>query len=238
METLNRILTASSSATREWSFPAAKQRVIPHVGASDRGALAKRAFDILVSGMALIFLAPLILTLIAALLILQGRPIFIGHSRIGKGDKMFPCFKFRSMVVNADAVLAEKLNDNPALKLEWDTTRKLKSDPRVTAIGKILRKSSVDELPQLWNIFRGDMSLVGPRPIVRSEAMLYGANFADYLAVRPGLTGLWQVSGRNDISFQQRVNLDADYVQNWSFKRDMVIIYKTIPAVLAAAGCY
>jgi exopolysaccharide production protein ExoY len=199
---------------------------------------SKRAFDVATAALALIFLLPLFLMLVGVLLVAQGRPIFIRHSRIGRGGTSFPCLKFRSMVTNSDVVLREYLASNPAAREEWEETHKLKNDPRITALGRFLRKSSVDELPQLFNVIRGHMSLVGPRPIVRDEIVRYGAHIEDYLRVRPGLTGLWQVSGRSDVSYQHRVGLDVRYVREWSLRRDFVIIVRTIPALLRSSGSY
>jgi exopolysaccharide production protein ExoY len=198
----------------------------------------KRTFDVAIATSALVFLLPMFLMLVAVLLVAQGRPIFIRHSRIGRGGTSFPCLKFRSMVTNSDTVLREYLASTPSAHEEWKETHKLKDDPRITPLGRFLRKSSVDELPQLINVIRGDMSLVGPRPIVRDEIVRYGPHIEDYLRVRPGLTGLWQVSGRSDTSYQHRVVLDVRYVREWSLWRDIVIIFKTIPALLQSKGSY
>ena len=205
---------------------------------SGLGAYAKRLFDFSSSLGALIFLSPMILMVTMLLLISQGRPILIKHRRVGRNGKSFGCLKFRTMVVNAEAVLQDYLATSPALRAEWDATHKLKNDPRITPLGKALRKSSLDELPQLLNIVRGDMSVVGPRPIVQDEVKHYGNYIADYTKVRPGLTGLWQVSGRSDVSYKHRVLLDVTYVKNWKFSNDMMIILKTVPAVLNSAGSY
>jgi exopolysaccharide production protein ExoY len=199
---------------------------------------SKVAFDITIASLALVFLFPLMLLLVAVLFVVQGGPIFISHKRIGLGGKSFPCFKFRSMVANADVVLREHLSADRAALSEWQETHKLKNDPRITPLGKFLRKSSVDELPQLLNVIRGEMSLVGPRPIVRDEIPRYGYYFEDYKRVRPGLTGLWQISGRSDTSYQERVTLDVRYVRGWSFWRDLSIIANTIPALLKSSGSY
>ena len=164
--------------------------------------------------------------------------MLIKHRRVGRGGVLFPCFKFRTMVVNAEDVLQEHLDADVDARQEWSATRKLKSDPRITPIGRMLRKSSVDELPQLLNVLRGEMSLVGPRPIVEPEVHHYGAVIHQYLKVRPGLTGSWQVSGRSDASYARRVQMDADYVRNWSFGRDLIILIKTVPAVLTSRGSY
>jgi exopolysaccharide production protein ExoY len=180
----------------------------------------------------------MIMMIVAILLVVQGRPIFIAHRRIGKNGVMFPCIKFRTMVTNADKVLVRYLAANPHERDEWNATRKLKNDPRVTPFGSLLRKSSTDEIPQLFNVVCGQMSLVGPRPIVASEAELYGMHFADYIRVRPGLTGLWQVSGRSDTSYSTRVELDVRYVTERTIWGDIVIMVKTIPAVLQSHGSY
>lgn len=199
---------------------------------------AKRALDILLSMTALFVLVPLIFITSLVLLLIQGRPIFIAHSRIGRGGDMFPCLKFRTMVNNNEALLEKYLAANPAERAEWAATRKLKNDPRITPFGAFLRKSSIDEIPQLVNVVLGHMSIVGPRPIVPSETVYYGQNYADYIRVRPGLTGLWQISGRSDADYVKRVQLDALYVANRSLVGDLVIMAKTIPAVLNARGSY
>ncbi|ARM16293.1 exopolysaccharide production protein ExoY (plasmid) [Rhizobium phaseoli Brasil 5] len=201
-------------------------------------AISKYAIDATIAAVGLLVLAPMFLMLVAVLLVLQGRPIFIAHRRIGRHGVMFPCLKFRTMVRNADEVLSRHLAANPALRAEWNATHKLKDDPRVTPFGALLRKSSIDEIPQLFNVIRGQMSLVGPRPIVASEAELYGVHYADYIKVRPGLTGLWQVSGRSDTSYSERVQLDVRYVAEQSVLGDLSILVKTIPAVLRSRGSY
>lgn len=203
--------------------------------ASDR---IKYAMDIVLSVVGMIVLLPLILMVCALIYVTQGRPIFIFHRRIGRNGVLFSCIKFRTMVSNGDEVLAEHLATDPAAREEWNASRKLKNDPRVTPLGATLRKTSIDEVPQLWNVLRGEMSLVGPRPIVPSEVELFGAHFADYIRVRPGLTGLWQVSGRSETSYSARVALDVRYVDERSAWGDLVIMAKTIPAVLSAHGSY
>jgi exopolysaccharide production protein ExoY len=202
------------------------------------GGVPKRVFDILVSFSALLAFAPLFL-LIALLLKASDRgPVLYRQPRVGFRSSSFGCFKFRTMVIDADAVLARYLRDNPEAAKEWAETRKLKRDPRVTAVGDVLRQMSLDELPQLWNVLRGDMSIVGPRPVVSEEIAMYGSSAGHYLLARPGLTGAWQVSGRNDVSYERRVYLDRSYVENWSFWRDIKIIMKTIPVVIRAKGTY
>lgn len=201
-------------------------------------ATMKRTFDIVVAVTALITLSVLLLIVASAVLVMQGRPILIRHPRIGRNGATFPCLKFRTMVRDADAALSRHLAADPGAMLEWQANRKLRNDPRVTPLGKVLRETSLDELPQLINIIRGDMSIVGPRPIVAQEIPRYGSAISDYQSVRPGLTGLWQCSGRNDTSYEQRVMLDREYVRSWSMRRDLAIIVKTVPAVLSSRGVY
>ncbi|MEM6449696.1 MAG: undecaprenyl-phosphate galactose phosphotransferase WbaP [Cyanobacteria bacterium P01_D01_bin.105] len=165
-------------------------------------------------------------------------PIFYRQLRIGQGGKLFKAWKFRSMVVNADVTLIEYLEAHPELKESWQQDHKLKKDPRITRIGKFLRQTSLDELPQLWNVLVGEMSMVGPRPIVNEEVWRYGDKFDLYLQVLPGLTGLWQVSGRNNVTYEERVNFDAYYVRNWSVWLDIYILIRTIKVVLVGDGAY
>lgn len=197
----------------------------------------KRAFDIAVSGTALLVASPLMLV-IGIMVKRDGGPMFFGHKRIGKNGKTFSCLKFRSMIADSQAVLERYLAENPEAKAEWDATQKLKNDPRVTAFGNFLRSSSLDELPQLLNVLRGEMSLVGPRPIVSDEVSKYDYDIAHYYRVSPGVTGLWQVSGRNDVSYAQRVKMDSWYVRNWSLWHDIAILFKTVPALLKRQGAY
>lgn len=202
------------------------------------GGAIKRAFDIIGSAGGLILLSPLLIMLAALVKASDGGSIVYGHRRIGRDGTVFRCLKFRTMVVNGDQALADHLARNPHLRAEWEATRKLQDDPRVTRVGAVLRKLSLDELPQLVNILRGDMSIVGPRPVVKDELELYGPAADYYLQTRPGLTGLWQVSGRNDVSYNARVAFDRHYVENWSFAFDLKIIAKTVPAVLSSRGSY
>jgi Undecaprenyl-phosphate galactose phosphotransferase WbaP len=165
-------------------------------------------------------------------------PVFFRQIRIGRFGRKFTVYKFRTMVQNADHELRNYLDKFPELKAEWLATHKLKQDPRLTRLGAFLRKSSLDELPQLWNIIVGDMSLVGPRPIVDAEVKKYGKCFKFYIQVRPGLTGLWQISGRNDTTYERRVELDEYYVRNRSLKLDLQILLKTVGVVLKQDGAY
>ncbi len=164
--------------------------------------------------------------------------VFYGHKRLGFRSKMFQAWKFRSMVQDADQKLEDYLNQHPELRIEWQRDQKLRNDPRITRVGGFLRKTSLDELPQLWNVLRGEMSLVGPRPIVKEEIQRYGPLFDLYTRVRPGLTGLWQVSGRNDTTYAERVAMDAYYVRNWSPWLDLYILARTVWVVLFAKGAY
>ena len=202
------------------------------------GGFAKRGFDIVGAMLGIVALAPLLLLLVLLVKFSTGGSVFYGHKRIGRGGRIFRCLKFRTMVENGDAVLAEHFRRNPEARNEWNATRKLRDDPRVTRVGVVLRKLSLDELPQIFNILLGDMSIVGPRPIVRDELDIYGPAAVFYLKSRPGLTGLWQVSGRNDVSYDTRVAFDRHYVENWSLLEDMRIILKTVPAVCLSRGSY
>ena len=197
----------------------------------------KAMFDQVAAAMLVVLLAPLLLVL-AILVRRDGGPAFYRHRRIGIGGRMFDCIKFRSMAVDADAVLRRVLADDPAAAAEWAATQKLRNDPRVTRVGRFLRRSSLDELPQLFNVLRGEMSLVGPRPIVQAEVERYAGDIEYYYAAKPGLTGLWQVSGRSDMSYARRVRLDVWYVRNWTLWHDIAILFKTIPAVFLQRGAH
>lgn len=202
------------------------------------GGRVKRALDITLASVGLILLLPLFVLVALAVKLTSPGPVLYGHSRIGFRGRTFRCWKFRSMVCDGDAVLEAHFQSHPEDRREWEVNRKLREDPRVTKLGAVLRAYSVDELPQLLNVLRGDMSFVGPRPVVREELENYGADAMHYLNTRPGITGLWQISGRSDVSYDQRVALDSAYVRNWSFGADCLIILKTIPAVVAAKGSY
>ena len=206
--------------------------------AQRRNRLFKRIFDITATVIGGILILPII-AIVALLIYLDSPgPILFGHKRVGQGGKEFPCYKFRSMVPNAQEALEIYLKENPAAREEWERDFKLKDDPRVTKIGKFLRKTSLDELPQLWNVLIGDMSLVGPRPIVRAEVEKYGEYINDFYLVPPGITGVWQVSGRSDTTYEERVLMDSWYVHNWSVWIDIVYLVKTVLAVLKGKGAY
>ena len=197
----------------------------------------KRGVDFIGSLIGIAALAPLLL-LIIVVLKLDGGPTVFSHTRVGRNRARFQCYKFRTMHTDAEHRLAELLSSDADAKLEWDTHFKLKEDPRITPLGSLLRKSSLDELPQLINVLKGDMSLVGPRPVVDEELKLYGDYACDYLTARPGITGLWQVSGRNDLDYNERVTLDATYVRQWSHALDFRILLKTVLVVLTHRGAY
>ena len=202
------------------------------------GAAAMRAMDIIGATGALLFFLPLFV-LIAILVLATSRgSIFFGQQRIGRGGRMFTCYKFRSMVVDAEQRLNELLATDMAAQREWLRDHKLRSDPRITPIGNFLRKSSLDELPQFLNVLRGEMSLVGPRPIVIGEMARYGRYLRSYASVKPGLTGLWQVSGRSNTSYRRRVAMDVAYARAKSLRLDMGILLATVPAVVGARGSY
>lgn len=199
--------------------------------------IVKRLFDVVTSIALLIILAPFFGFLSWKIRKTGGKAIF-GHARIGQHKKSFSCLKFRTMVQNADEVLAELLARDPEARTEWERDFKLKKDPRITPIGAFLRETSLDELPQLWNVLKGEMSLVGPRPIIEEELERYGEQVGYYLEAPPGMTGLWQISGRNDTGYEDRVALDCWYVRNWSLWYDLVILIKTVSVVFARKGAY
>lgn len=200
--------------------------------------LAKRVFDHAVAMSIFVFTLPLLLTIAFVIKIQDGGPVLFRQIRCGRNGKAFYCYKFRTMKVNAEAALQEVLAADPEARAEWEKTHKLQKDPRITGFGRLLRKSSLDELPQLLNILAGEMSLIGPRPVTFAELERYGNNVHYYYAARPGVSGLWQVNGRNHLTYEQRVAYDIEYVRNWSFMRDMKIMAKTVPAVLLFDGAY
>ena len=200
-------------------------------------SVLKRGLDFLGGAILLIALAPVMLVL-ALLVKCDGGCALFRHKRIGANGKTFHCLKFRTMCVDAEARLQKLLEESPEARAEWDRDFKLKDDPRVTPLGAFMRQTSLDELPQLLNVIKGEMSLVGPRPIVAAEAARYGAAFRDYLGCRPGLTGLWQVRGRNDIDYEARVRLDSTYAREWSFVRDIAILVRTVRVVFGRTGAY
>ncbi len=200
--------------------------------------ILKRSFDVIVALLLFALLSPFLLVL--AFVVRKdsaGQAIFC-HKRIGKNGNEFILYKFRTMVCNGDALLQNYLDANPERQSEWEKNRKLKRDPRVTSLGRFLRKYSLDELPQLWNVIKGDISLVGPRPIIAAEVEEYSGSYETYKRVRPGVTGLWQISGRNNTTYSERVDLDTYYVNNWSIWLDIYILCRTLPIVLRGEGAY
>jgi Undecaprenyl-phosphate galactose phosphotransferase WbaP len=200
--------------------------------------LFKRGLDlilVLIGGLAIL---PLLALITAWVALESSGGVFYCHARIGQDGKRFKVWKFRTMVSNADQLLKDCLDCNPGMRVEWEASHKLKNDPRLTRSGIFLRKASLDELPQLWNVFKGEMSLVGPRPIVDDEVRHYADVFQLYTHVLPGLTGLWQVSGRSDTSYETRIHLDEYYIRHWSIWRDIYIIFQTVKVVLGRHGAY
>ncbi len=202
------------------------------------GGFWKRVIDVVLASLLLVCMSPMMIMVALVIWASDGGSIIFGHSRIGFGGRTFKCLKFRTMVPNSAEVLQALLESDPAAGREWVETQKLKSDPRVTRAGEILRKLSIDELPQLINVVRGEMSLVGPRPIVQAEVDRYGSKFRHYEAARPGITGLWQVSGRSDSSYDQRVAYDSQYAEQWSLSKDIAILFKTFFVVVQRKGSY
>ncbi|MBC3380903.1 undecaprenyl-phosphate galactose phosphotransferase WbaP [Serratia fonticola] len=197
----------------------------------------KRTFDIIGSLSIIILLSP-VLVILSHLVSKDGGNAIYGHERVGRDGAKFKCFKFRSMVVNSQDILKKLLDIDPVARAEWEKDFKLKDDPRITRVGKFIRKTSLDELPQLFNVLMGEMSLVGPRPVIEKELERYAGDVDYYLMAKPGMTGLWQVSGRNNVDYDTRVYFDAWYVKNWSLWNDIAILFKTIKVVLKRDGAY
>ncbi|MDO7786862.1 undecaprenyl-phosphate galactose phosphotransferase WbaP [Desulforamulus aquiferis] len=206
--------------------------------ASVCNVILKRTFDIVVACSMLTVVLPVMIGIVIAIIIDSKGPAIFAHKRVGKDGKSFKCFKFRTMVTNSQDVLEKLLASNPEIREEWEREFKLKNDPRITRVGNFLRKTSLDELPQIFNVLLGQMSLVGPRPIVQKEVEKYGEYFKDFKMVLPGITGLWQVSGRNDVDYDERVQLDVWYVRNWSLWMDITILIRTVGVVLGKKGAY
>ncbi|MCG5242953.1 sugar transferase [Azospirillum doebereinerae] len=197
----------------------------------------KRGFDVVGAAGLILLFGPLMLV-VAWLVAKDGGPAVFGHRRVGADGRSFTCLKFRSMVIDANDALERLLAEDEEARAEWAATRKLRNDPRITGVGRFLRRSSLDELPQLFNVLRGEMSLVGPRPIVDDEVAFYHACFPFYAQCRPGLTGLWQVSGRSDVDYVRRVQLDTAYVVGWNFWSDITIMLRTVRVMVKGSGAY
>lgn len=196
------------------------------------GGRVKRAFDVTIASTTLILMAPTMILIALLIMMTMGGPVFFVQQRVGFKRRLFGCLKFRTMVTDAGDRLADYLAHNPDAARAWRETQKLKNDPRVTWLGHLLRKSSLDELPQLFNVLRGDMSCIGPRPVLQDELNRYGDHDVDYTRAKPGLTGMWQVNGRSKSSYAHRVKCDRYYVRRWSVALDFKILFRTIPAVM------
>ncbi|MFL6694039.1 MAG: sugar transferase [Ramlibacter sp.] len=207
-----------------------QQQLLSDVAAM--GMSLKRATDVLGAALLLLILSSLLVLIAASIKVGSRGPVLFVQQRVGRGGKPFRIYKFRTMVAQGEDALAEALASSDNAAREWSVYQKLARDPRITRVGAVLRRWSLDELPQLWNVLVGDMSLVGPRPCMASQVHLHGLHFEDYCAMRPGITGLWQVSGRNRLTYQQRVSLDTAYVRNWSLLLDLIILLKTLREVL------
>lgn len=252
---VRRMISRGGMGIRHWIVMADSQGM-PHLWASagelaGQPALAmqvgllsplalvtKRVCDVVIVCLGTLLASPMLLIIAAAIKLSSPGPIMYSQERIGRHGRRFRAWKFRSMVPNADQVLKDLLAKDPELRKEWEADHKLKNDPRITWIGNLLRKTSLDELPQLWNILKGDMSLVGPRPIVEAEIEKYAELYEQYVAVTPGLTGLWQISGRNKTTYQERIEYDAYYVRNWSLWLDLHILIGTVRVVLLREGAF
>jgi Undecaprenyl-phosphate galactose phosphotransferase WbaP len=233
------------SADVTYSFPEAEthtpsrpRRSHPVPSGLFRYRVLKRTLDVSAVLVAAPVLVPVLFALACLVMLTSPGPVFFSHRRIRQNGAFFSMWKFRTMCVNSAEVLDDYLGRHPEARAEWNKTHKLQQDPRVTPVGRFLRKYSLDELPQIWNVLTGQMSLVGPRPIVAAEVEKYKGAFTFYCRVKPGLTGLWQVSGRSRLSYDQRVALDQAYVQRWSMGRDLKILLKTIPSVLNQDGAF
>jgi exopolysaccharide production protein ExoY len=202
------------------------------------GLIPKRIVDIVLALSGIVLLAPLLIICFVATRFSSPGPALFRHRRVGYNGRHFECLKFRTMVTDAPEQLRQLLVSDPTAAAEWTINRKLRFDPRITVVGSILRKSSLDELPQLFNVLKGDMSIVGPRPVTDEELILYSSRMEDYIACRPGITGLWQVSGRSTTSYNKRIMCDAFYARNWSMTLDAKILVVTIPSILLDHSAY
>ncbi len=222
--------------SQQFALVVASRTSVKPVRRSIAANVGKRMIDVMLAGSALLLIWPLMLAIALAIRVSDGGPALFAQRRVGRHGRPFTCLKFRTMVLNAEQALQDHLASDPQARREWEANQKLDADPRITGLGVFLRKSSLDELPQLFNILLGQMSVVGPRPIVPAEIDRYGDSFSACFSVRPGLTGLWQVSGRSDCNYQTRVTLDYRYAVTWNFLSDIEIIARTIPAVLSQRG--
>ena len=199
---------------------------------------AKRILDLMIAIPALFFLFPMMLLVGLVIRLQDGGPVFFVQDRRGFGGVSFACMKFRTMRTDAEDLLGNLLATDPEMAAEWRAAQKLRKDPRITKMGLFLRKTSIDELPQLLNIIRGEMSVVGPRPIVDDEVRRYGEKIDSYDSIRPGVTGLWQINGRNDTTYEERIEMDVEYAENISVMGDIIILIRSVPAILLRRGAY
>ncbi|MGX1166155.1 exopolysaccharide production protein ExoY [Bradyrhizobium sp. USDA 372] len=220
----------------ELPFISAKRRSPAHAAPRPVGTVVKRSIDLVLAASGILLLSPLLLLCCSALILFSPGPLLFRHRRVGFNGQTFDCLKFRTMAPDAAERLQRLLESDPAAAAEWKAARKLRADPRVTPLGAALRRSSLDELPQLFNVIRGDMSIVGPRPVTEDELARYAYKLDAYLACRPGITGLWQVSGRSTTTYRRRVACDAFYARNWSIMLDTKIMLATIPALFEDAA--
>ena len=230
----------AQTANNDLEYPATGARVQRDAKPATffRYRVIKRAADIFVALFAMLILAPVMVVIILLVRFTSPGPIFFSHRRISKNGAFFSMWKFRTMCVDSAEVLDHYLAMHPEARAEWTLTHKLRNDPRITAVGLFLRRYSLDELPQIWNVLTGRMSIVGPRPIVAAEVEKYGEFFDHYCRVKPGVTGLWQVSGRSKVSYPNRVKLDCEYVENWTLFRDLRILLATAKSVVNQDGAY
>jgi exopolysaccharide production protein ExoY len=233
---------ASTTATLQKlsEASATPDRHAPTIGLNRLERAVKRLFDLASVVVILVLFWWAIIAVAIAVRLTTGSPVIYGHKRVGRNGREFKCYKFRSMVPNADQVLAHLLATDEAAREEWARDFKLKDDPRVTKVGRFIRKTSLDEFPQLWNVVVNEMSIVGPRPVVREELDQYysGTFKAHYLSVKPGLTGLWQVSGRSDMEYCERIQLDRNYVCSWGLFSDFLIVMRTVGVMFRRRGAY
>ncbi|TMM51050.1 sugar transferase [Sulfitobacter sabulilitoris] len=226
-------LRAGDSKTRVFCVPALPSKVRQ---VNILKSFARSSFDKGFAVLALLFFAPFIAVIALAILISEGGPVFFAHKRVGKDGREFNCLKFRTMAVDAEERLAALLENDREAAAQWRANQKLDNDPRITCIGEFFRKTSLDELPQFWNVLIGDMAIVGPRPIVASETHHYGEYLSDYHSIKPGITGYWQVNGRSLTTYERRVAMDVEYVRTRTFGKDLGIILKTIKVMLLGDG--
>jgi undecaprenyl-phosphate galactose phosphotransferase len=233
----NSALSPGTALSPRWAAPISRGDTRSALEFSSTYSYCKRVVDVVGAiVLALAFLPVVVIVLLSVRR--DGGDVLFRHTRVGKNGKPIQVYKFRTMVANADKVLSELIANDPSAREEWFRDHKLKNDPRITQVGKFLRRTSLDELPQLWNVLRGEMSLVGPRPIILEELPKYGRAARYYLAVKPGLTGVWQVGGRNDTDYRRRVAMDRYYASAASLRIDLIVLIKTVGVVLGKRGAY